>query len=43
MARKYEQRTYMEPVGRGFWGTIGNVLKWLILLGIALAILGALL
>ena len=41
MARKYEQRTYMEPVGRGFFGTIGHLLKWAAIIIIVLAIIGA--
>lgn len=43
MPRKYEQKTYMEATGRGFWGSIFNILKWVVIAVIVLAILGALL
>jgi len=42
MARRYEQRTYIEPARRGFFGTIFNVLKWLIIIGIILIVIAAL-
>ena len=41
MPRKYEQKTYMEQVGRGFWGTILWLLKWVILIVIVLAVIAA--
>lgn len=42
MPRKYEQKTYMEATGRGFWGSIFNILKWVVIIGIVLAVIAAL-
>lgn len=41
MPRKYEQKTYMEATGRGFWGTVFWLLKWTILIVIVLAVIAA--
>jgi hypothetical protein len=40
---KTEQKTAIEPVGRGFWGTIGWLLKWVIIAIVVLAIIRAVL
>jgi hypothetical protein len=40
--RVYEQKTYLETTGRGFFGTIGNIVKWLLIIGVVIIIIGAL-
>jgi hypothetical protein len=38
-----DQKAAIEPIGRGFWGTIGWLLKWVIIAIVVLAILSAVL